>query len=156
MKADSVRQNLTAWAKLGSLKPDGPVSAAHAADLPIETFTATERNSVQAHLVQGKVAKALGAKAKEVQVGRGSITFTGKALEKVRASMEELTALAGAKAGGSLNSLEGARQLSLHSYRTHEGGKGTLEYPSPIVTDPNPSASPVAQLSYLVSRGPTE
>ena len=147
----NIRNDLNAWSKIPGWKPNTPTAAAHATNLPAETFTQTERSSLQAGLLQGQVAKKLGATPSEVQVTDSSFTFTGKALEKVQASMRELAANTSAGLAGCPAGVLGCKQLAIHAYQTPEGGKAHLDYPSHIVTNPEPNVPLSSRIGYLLT-----
>lgn len=150
-----VRNDLAAWSKIPGWKPTGPTAAAHATNMPTEVFTRTDRGGIEAQTLQGKVAKALGAQPTEVQITRSTVTFTGKALEQVQASMKELALNTAAGLSSCPAGALSCKQLALHAYDGGpEGNQGVMEYPAHIVTDPNPKASAITKLSYLMSPGP--
>lgn len=150
----NVRNDIKAWSKIPGFKPSSVQSAAHAANVPMEEFTKTDRTGVESSIAQGKMAKAFGAPVTDVQVTENSVTFTGKALEKVQASMRELAANTSGGLTGCPPGVLGCKQLCIASYKTPKGGRGQLEYTSGIVTNPKPDKSAVAQMSYLLSPGP--
>lgn len=150
-----VRNDLAGWSKIPGWKPTGTTAAAHATNMPVETFSRTDRGGLESQMLEGKIAKSLGAQPTEVTVTKSTVTFTGKALERVQESLRELA----------LNTAEGlsscpvhslsCKQLALHAYDGGpEGNKGVMEYPAHIVTSPKPKASLLAQASYLMSPGP--
>lgn len=128
---------------------------ADASGMPEETFLKTDRNVVDNSVLQGKLAKKLGAKTKEVQVRTGGITLTGKALDKVRESgLKMATQTAGELSGNPIWTREGWNQVHMAVYDKAEGGKGQMDYTSPIVTDPNPKSNLLTEMTYLMTPGP--
>ena len=122
--------------------------------MPEETFLKTDRNGFQNSKLQGQLAKKLGAGVKDVQVRSGGITLTGKALERVKESGLKMANQTASDLSGTPIWTRGSwNQVHMAVYDKPEGGKGQMDYTSPIVTDPNPKSNAVTQMSYLMTPG---
>lgn len=137
-------------------KPKNAEVAAEATGLPTEIFETNERSGIQKQMLQGKIAKKLGASPKEVSVDSG-FTFTGKALDKLRESAQDMAAKAGADQSGLPGWVTNRdiAQLYYIPYTNAAGVKGEVEGdPATSVSNPDPKVSPLAQMSYLIAKGP--
>ena len=132
-------------------------AVADASGMPRELFQATDRNALQNSTLQGQLAKKLGANIKDVQVRTRGITLTGKALEKVKESGLKLgTKVAGELSGSPIWAREGWNQVHVSTYNGPDGKPAEMDHPSPIITDSNPSADPLAKMTYLFADGPKQ
>lgn len=130
-------------------------AVADASGMPREMFQATDRNSLQNSTLQAKLAKKLNAELKDVQVRTRGITLTGEALNKVRQSGSKMASkVAGDLSGSPIWAREGWNQVHVSTYNGPDGKPAEMDHPSPIVTNPNPSADPLARLTYYFADGP--
>lgn len=151
--AGQVRKNAGAQPKP---KMKNAEIAANATGLSKEVFETTERSGLESQVLQGKIAAKMGVKPKEVSVRSDGFTFTGKALDKMRESANEMAGKAGSEMSGvpGWATNKNIAQLYYAPGQTPDGKKFEIEGdPATSVSVPDPHVGLVTKGAFLANGG---